>query len=104
MHKSVERITGMKKFKGEIEGREFDSTTVFVETRMDERNGNRRGVCTMDFSAGSSSVYDRLAVIPLPAEFEVEWNTVSNGKRSQQIIVDIRPYKPSAPAKSAGAV
>lgn len=104
MHKSVERVTGMKKFKGEIEGRQFDSTTVYVETRMDDRNGNRRGLCTTDFSAGTSMIYDRLATIPLPAEFEVEWDTVSNGNRSKQIIVDIRPYKASAPVKPAGVV
>ena len=101
MHKSVERVTGMKKFKGDIDGRPFDSTTVFIETKLDDRSGYRRGVCTNDFNAGNSEVFDRLSSIALPAEFEVEWDTVSNGKRSQQIIVDIRPYKATA-AKSAG--
>lgn len=93
MHKSVERVTGMKKFKGDIEGKSFDSTTVFVETRMDDRNGNRRGHCTMDFNAGISEVYDRLQAVNLPAEFEVEWDTVTNGNNVHQIIVDIRPHK-----------
>ena len=74
MHKPVERVTGMKKFKGDIGGKSFDSTTVFVETRMDDRNGNRRGHCTMDFNAGISDVYDRLQAVNLPAEFEVEWD------------------------------
>lgn len=101
--KSVERVTGMKKFKGDIDGRSFDTTTVFIETQMDDRNGNRRGLCSTDFSAGKSDVYDRLSSIPLPAEFEVEWNTVSNGSRTKQIIVDLRPHKPGAPAaKPAG--
>ena len=102
MHKSVERVTGMKKFKGEIEGKNFDSTTVFVETRMDDRNGNRRGHCTMDFNAGISEVYDRLQSINLPAEFEVEWDTVTNGNNVQQIIVDIKPHRKEA-ARLAGA-
>lgn len=93
MHKSIERVTGMKKFKGEIEGKAFDSTTVFVETRMDERNGNRRGRCTMDFNAGSSDVYDRLKNIDLPNDFEVEWDTVTNGNAVTQVIIDIRPHK-----------
>ncbi len=101
MHKSVERVTGMKKFKGDIDGRAFDSTTVFIETKMDDRNGNRRGMCTNDFNAGKSEVYDRLSTIALPAEFEVEWDTVSNGSKTRQIIVDIRPHK--AAAKSATA-
>jgi len=102
MHKSVERVTGMKKFKGEIEGKSFDSTTVFVETRMDDRNGNRRGHCTMDFNAGISEVYDRLQTVSLPAEFEVEWDTVTNGNNVQQIIVDIKPHRKEV-ARPAGA-
>jgi hypothetical protein len=58
-----------------------------------DRKGNRRGHCTMDFNAGTSEVYDRLQPIPLPCEFEVEWDTVTNGSNVQQIIVDIRPHK-----------
>lgn len=91
MHKSFERVTGMKKFKGDVEGKSFDSTTVFVETRMDGRNGNRRRHCTMDFNACISEVYDPLRNVDLPAEFDVEWDPVTNGNNVQQIIVDIRP-------------
>lgn len=93
-HQSVERVTGMKKFKGEIEGKLFDSTSMFIETRMDDRQGNQRGHCTMSFKAGTSEVFDKLSSIPLPAEFEVDWATVTNGNRSQQIITGIRPHKP----------
>jgi hypothetical protein len=93
MHKSTERVTGMKKFKGDIEGKAFDSTTVFIETRMDDRNGNRRGHCTMDFNAGVSDVFDRLKDVALPSEFEIEWDTVTNGNNVQQIIVDMQPRK-----------
>lgn len=96
MHKSVERVTGMKKFKGDIDGKTFDSTTVFVETKLDDRKGNRRGHCTMDFNAGTSEVYDRAQVVELPAQFEIEWDTVTNGNNVQQIIVDMRPYKMEA--------
>lgn len=103
MHKSVERVTGMKKFKGDIDGRPFDSTTVFIETKLDDRNGFRRGACTNDFNAGKSEVFDRLSSIALPAEFEVVWDSVSNGKRTQQIIVDIRPHKAAPAATPATA-
>lgn len=96
MHKSIERVTGMKKFKGEVEGKNYDSTTVYVETRMDDRNGNRRGFCTMDFNAGTSDVFERLQPIDLPAQFEIEWDTVTNGSNVQQIIVDLRPHKVAA--------
>ena len=100
-HQSVERVTGMKKFKGEIEGKMFDSTTMFIETRMDDRQGNQRGQCTMSFKAGTSEVFDRLSAVPLPAEFEVEWETVTNGNKSQQIITGIRSHKPVQSKPSA---
>lgn len=103
MHKSIERVTGMKKFKGDIEGKQFDSTTVFIETRMDDRNGSRRGHCTMDFNAGQSEVYDRLKEISLPGEFEIEWDTVTNGNTVQQIIVDMKPRKPDSRLTGASA-
>lgn len=101
MYKSVERIVGMKKFKGDIDGKFFDSTTVYIETRLDDRNGMRRGHCTNEFNAGKSETFDRLATLELPAEFEVEWDTVTNGRRSQQIIVGMRPHRPAATSAPA---
>ena len=102
MHKSVERVVGMKKFKGDIDGRNFDTTTVYIETKLDDRNGQRRGHCSVDFNAGKSDVYDRLAGVGLPSDFEVEWDTVSNGSRTRQVIVEIRPFKPAQAPKPAG--
>jgi hypothetical protein len=96
MHKSIERVTGMKKFKGDVDGKSYDSTTVYVETKMDDRNGNRRGHCTMDFNAGPAEVFERLQTIELPAQFEIEWDTVTNGNNVQQIIVDLKPQKTTA--------
>lgn len=93
MHVSKDRVTGMKKFKGEIEGKSYDSTTVYVETRLHDAQGNRRGNCTIDFNAGTSEVFDRFRHIDLPADFEIEWDTITNGKKIQQIIVDMRPLK-----------
>lgn len=95
MYKSVERITGMKKFKGNIDGKSIDSTTVFIETKMTDANGNRRGFCSLDFNAGKSDVYDRLQANAIPGEYEIEWEVVSSGKRARQVIVDIQPVKSS---------
>lgn len=100
----VVRITGMKKFKGEIEGKNFDSTTIYIETRMDDRDGTRRGHCSMDFNAGNSTVFDRLASISLPADFEVEFDTVTNGSKSRQIVTGLRPYKPNPQGSSGSPV
>jgi hypothetical protein len=44
-------------------------------------------------SYGISDVYDRHQAVSLPAEFEVEWDTVTNGNNVQQIIVDIKPHR-----------
>jgi len=33
----------------------------------------------MDFNAGTSEVYNRNQSVGLPVEFELEWDTVTNG-------------------------
>lgn len=93
MHTSIERVMGMKKYKGDIDGKSIDSCTIYVETRLDDRSGLRRGRATADYNAGTSDVYDRLSKIDLPAEFEITWDTVTNGKESKQLVIDVKPMK-----------
>lgn len=103
MIKTVERITGMKKFKGEIDGRQFDTTTVFIDMKMDDRTGTRRGTSSIEFNAGTSAIYDRHNGVSLPAQFEVDWATLTNGSKSKQVIVGLEPIKPTASAKAGSA-
>ncbi len=87
------KVTGMKRFKGDVEGKHYDSTTVYVETRLYDKAGNRRGYASQDYPCGTSDVYARWEKIELPAEFEIDMETVTDGNTSKQIVFDLRPCK-----------
>jgi len=85
-------VLGMKKFKGEVDGNKYDSTTIFVRMRQDDSKGTAKGYVGQELRFGDSSNYDRLASLNFPFEAEVETDTVSNGKGAMKtIIVDLKP-------------
>ena len=51
------KVTGMKRFKGDVEGKHYDSTTVYVETRLYDKAGNRRGYASQDYPCGEHLMF-----------------------------------------------
>lgn len=87
-------ILGMKKFKGNVDGQDYDSTTVFVRMRQDDSKGTAKGFVGQDLRFGDSSNFDKLSSLTFPFEAEVETDTVSNGKGGMKtIIVDLKPLQ-----------
>lgn len=97
------KVTGVKWFNGEIEGKKFDNGTVFVEERLDDRRGTAKGYACTPYKVGGSATAQALAKRDFPLVCEVEFDRVSNGKgESETIIVELRPYEPvPADAKKA---
>ena len=52
-------ITGAKSSKGEMEGRPYDSTKIYVQVRMDPSKGNMVGSATEEYSWGLSDNFDK---------------------------------------------
>lgn len=87
-------VLGMKKFKGTVEGENYDSTTVFVRMRQDDSKGTAAGFVGQDMKFGTSANFDRLSSLSFPLDAEVEIETVSNGKGAMKtIIVDLKPIQ-----------
>lgn len=87
-------ILGMKKFKGNVDGQDYDSTTVFVRMRQDDSKGTAKGFVGQDLRFGDSTNFDKLSSLTFPFEADVETDTVSNGKGGMKtIIVDLRPIQ-----------
>lgn len=85
-------VLGIKKFKGEIEGVQHDTTTVFVRMKQDETKGTAKGYVGQDLRFGDSTNYDRLQNHTFPLEADLEMETVSNGKGGMKtIVVDLKP-------------
>lgn len=95
------KVTGVKWFKGNIDGKEFDSGTAFVEERLDDRRGTAKGYAATPYKLSSSAIAQALSKREFPLICEVEFDRVTSGKESETIIADIRPQGAAPTAKAA---
>lgn len=99
------KVTGVKWFKGNIDGKDIDSGTVFVEERLDDRRGTAKGYAATPYKVGASAIAQALSKREMPLLCDVDFDRVSNGKDSETIIAHIQPHEPvragvAAPAKA----
>lgn len=100
------KITGLKFFKGEVQGNMIDSGKVYAECKLDSSRNNTdkqwgAGVFTEEFKAPNSETVKRLIHIPLPFEAEIHLERVGNGREAREVVVDIVPITRQAPAVPA---
>lgn len=86
-----ELVMGAKSFKGTIEGRSFDSTTIFCQTKLDESQGNAKGFTGASYVWGSAENYDKIKHLPFPFEAELTMETVTSGNKVRQVCVGFKP-------------
>lgn len=92
------KVTGVKWFKGNIDGKEFDTGTAFVEERLNDSRGTAKGRASTAYKLSSSATAQALAKREFPLVCEVEFDRVTDGKGSSEtIIADIRPAMDEAP-------
>lgn len=88
------RITGAKFFNDEVEGKRYDSTTIYVEVGLDERSGAAKGSATQGFAWGDSGNFQRIKHLPFPFDAELTYEMVTNGKGAgKQVLVELKPLK-----------
>lgn len=97
------KITGLKYFRGEVNGNMIDSGKVYAECKLDStRNGEKQfgaGVFTEEFKCPDSETVRRLVKIPLPFEAEIHLERVGNGREAREVVIDVVPISRSpAPA------
>ncbi|HJW54704.1 MAG TPA: hypothetical protein VJ577_05470 [Burkholderiaceae bacterium] len=86
------KITGIKGSKGMMDnGTAFDSTKVYIETKLDESKGTQKGFATVEYNFGKSDEFDKLKHLPVPFVAEVEFEQVTNGKTVKTIIGSLVP-------------
>lgn len=92
-------VTGMKASKGVLEnGQTYDSTKVFVQTRLDDSKGTAKGFATAEYNFGDSTTYDKFKHLPFPFLAEMETEAVTSGRVMKTIIVSINLIKPEPKA------
>lgn len=88
------KIVGMKSNKGQMDnGTKYDSTKVFVETKLDESKGTAKGVAVTEYPFGLSDEFEKFKHLPMPFMAEVELDMVTSGKATKTIITSITPLE-----------
>lgn len=98
------KVTGVKRGKGEYEGRAFDYTRVFVEVQLDDSQGNAAGFCSAQYNFGKSGNFDALSRLAFPCDCEVDFVEVGTGAGEvRRVVQAIRPVVTHSQAAVAAA-
>lgn len=88
-------VTGVKGWKGELEGEQIDSGKVFVEERFDDRGNTEdqfgQGTSSVSYGVGSAAKARELLGLKFPLVVELHFDRVATGRGgSKTIVTDFR--------------
>lgn len=91
MFKTQATIIGVKSFKGDVEGQQYDSTTLYALIPMDESRGTSKGFGAVEYKWGDSTNFEKIKHLkfPLEAELTVEFQT--SGRTQKTVVTNIAP-------------
>lgn len=102
---STFKVVGLKRFEGSMDGKNIDSGKLFVELALDDtRNGKdmfSKGITVEEIRLQDSEIIKRLEHIPLPFEAHIITKRVSNGTKSREVVLDVRPVEAVKPVQNA---
>ncbi|MBW7902265.1 MAG: hypothetical protein H3C26_12340 [Rhodocyclaceae bacterium] len=73
------QILGAKGFKGEVEGTNYDSTTIYVVMPVSERAGTEKGFNAHPIKFGKSDEFAKMKNLPFPIEAELDLTLTTKG-------------------------
>lgn len=83
-------VTGAKFFNDDVEGKHYDTTTLFVLLDLDESQGRAKGLAAAEYKYPSSSLYQSVKDLPFPHEAELVLDQVTSGKVTKTTLVGHR--------------
>ncbi|MBS1188819.1 MAG: hypothetical protein H6R10_611 [Rhodocyclaceae bacterium] len=95
--KSNFQVVGAKAFNGEVEGKRYDSTTLFVLMDVSERSGTAIGQNVVEMKFGKSDEFDKMKHLPFPVQAELTLNLTTKG-------YEVEGFRPVAQAKTPAQV
>lgn len=92
-------VTGAKRFKDTVEGKAYDSTTIFCILGLDTSTGDSIGQAGAEYKFGTSDNYQKIAPLLEKGAFRavVTLEQLTSGKMLKTIVTNVRPV--SEPAK-----
>ncbi len=86
-------IVGVKKFNGQIEGKNFDYCRLIVATPLDSSQGNALGSSTTEYDFGGSANFEQLRNAQFPIEANLNVEIVTTGKTQKLKVIGFQPVK-----------
>ena len=84
-------VMGVKKFSGNIDGKNFDYCRIVAATPMDESQGNALGMSSTEYDFGGSVNFDRFKGFSFPFEAVLTVEVVVSGKGQKFKAIDFKP-------------
>ena len=91
------QIMGVKRFSGQIEGKNFDYCRVIVATPLDSTQGNALGSATTEYDFGASTKFEQFKAHQFPIDANLSVEVVTNGKTQKLKITAFQPKNTPAP-------
>ena len=85
------QIMGVKRFSGQIEGKNFDYCRVIVATPLDGTQGNALGSATTEYDFGPSTNFEQFKAHQFPFDANLSVEVVTNGKTQKLKIIAFQP-------------
>lgn len=77
--KQAFNVLGVKRFKGDVEGKQYDNTKLIVVMDTSERSGNAMGMDATEMPYGDSSNFDKFQGMKFPCQLELTVNLTTKG-------------------------
>jgi len=87
-------VLGAKSFNGDVEGKKYDSTTLFVVMDVSERTGSSVGQNVVEMKFGTSDEFQKMKHLPFPCQAELGLRLTTKG-------YEVASFKALTPAKPA---
>ena len=91
------QIMGVKRFSGQIEGKNFDYCRVIVATPLDSTQGNALGSATTEYDFGASTNFEQFKAHQFPIDANLSVEVVTNSKTQKLKITAFQPKNTPAP-------
>lgn len=91
------QIMGVKRFSGQIEGKNFDYCRVIVATPLDSTQGNALGSATTEYDFGASTNFEQFKAHQFPIDANLSVEVVTNGKTQKLKITAFQPKNTPVP-------
>jgi hypothetical protein len=94
-------VVGMKAFKGNIDGKEIDSGTLYSRVKLATKNNEqgknfKGGECVEEWKMPNAQSVFAMQHLPYPFVVKLEVERVSNGTESKEVVMSVRPVESMA--------